>query len=119
MQTGIFLRYRDGNGVIIEPNIKNKVAELIPLLKENDNPVSFLRSHIEYAIESPRSVGNVSTWYAATLELYSQYEHCSESQISRDTNQAIIGLLELLTKGGNNSRFDWDSVRNYIISNIG
>ena len=33
MQTGIFLRYRDGNGIIIEPNIKNKVAELKPLLK--------------------------------------------------------------------------------------
>ena len=79
MQTGIFLRYRDGNGIIIEPNIKNKVAELIPLLKENDNPVSFLRSHIKYAIESPRSVGDVSTWCAATLELYSQYEHYRES----------------------------------------
>ncbi|WP_346748763.1 methylamine utilization protein MauJ [Prevotella jejuni] len=119
MQTGIFLRYRDGNGIIIEPNIKNKVAELIPLLKENDNPVSFLRSHIKYAIESPRSVGDVSTWCAATFELYSQYEHYRESRINRDTNQAIIGLLELLTKGGDNSHFDWDSVRNYIIGNIG
>ena len=44
MQTGIFLRYRS-DSVVIEPNIKDRVSELIPLLeKNNDNLVSFLQN---------------------------------------------------------------------------
>lgn len=118
MQAGIFLRYRSGV-TLIESNIKEKVASLIPLLEENnDNLISFLRKHIQYTTETEYGVANDSTWDAATLELFTQYERDGRNQVSGDTKRAIIGLLKLLITGDKDTRLDWDAVRGYLIDNI-
>ena len=118
MQTGIFLRYRS-DSVVIEPNIKDRISELIPLLeKNNDNLVSFLQKHINHTTEPEYSVVNNSTWDAATLELYTQYERRGENQVGEYTKRAIIGLLKLLTRGDKDTHFDWSVVRRYLIDNI-
>ena len=84
MKTGIFLRYINSNR-IIRPNIKDKVSELIPLLeKNNDNVISFLQKHIKHTPEPECSVEASSTWHAATLELYKQYERYSETQVDEN-----------------------------------
>lgn len=118
MKTGIFLRYINSNR-IIRPNIKDKVSELIPLLeKNNDNVISFLQKHIKHTPEPECSVEASSTWHAATLELYKQYERYSETQVDENTKRAIINLLKLLTEGDEDIRFDWNTVRSYLIDNI-
>lgn len=115
---GIFIRYRSGV-TVIEPNIKTKVAELIPLIQENNaNPVPFLRRHIKYTTVTEYGVDDSSTWDAAVLELYTSYERYDGNPVPEGTKRAILGLLKLLIIGDDNIRLDWDSIRAYIIENI-
>jgi len=115
---GIFLRYRSGV-TIINPDIKEKVTKLLPLLIENKtNLLPFLRMHLKYTSETEYGVDNESTWDAAVLELFSQYERYDGSPISEETKDALFGLLSLLIEGDENVQLDWNKIREYIIDNI-
>lgn len=115
----VFIRYRNGSLLLIEPNIKEKVSELIPTLEEDKDYAAAFRSIIKN-IDDGNGAGihPDSTWFNAARELYHTYERYDGNPVPENTQKALLGLFKLLAEGTPRTRLDWDKVRTYLIDNI-
>lgn len=115
----VFIRYRNGSLLSIKPDIKSKVAEIVPLLEQDNNYEKVLNGVIKgIADGSGWGVAPESTWGNTVKELFSINKRYSGNNPSDETVKALIGLLKILIEGDENTRIDWDKIRDYIIENI-
>lgn len=104
---------------MVDTDIKEKLTNLLPLLRENAaNIVPFLRKYIKYSVNPEYGVDKESTWDAAVLEIFTQYERYDGNPINEDTKQALLGLLDILIEGEGIVKIDWNKIRKYLVDNI-
>ncbi len=118
-EDSIFLRHRHGSPLLIKPDIKSKVSDLLQQLRENDDHNAVFRAAINDIQDgNGRGIHPESTWANATKELFERFERYYGRPISQAVKDALLGLLELLVEGDDDARFDWDKVRQHLIDNL-
>ncbi len=119
MKGSIFIRYRHGTLLFIEPDIKSKIVVLTKALKASLNHEQAFRELIkDIADGSGSGISPDSTWFQAARELYEGYKrYYSSTNVAEGTKIALLGLFELLAQGGD-ERMSWDKIRTYLIDNL-
>jgi hypothetical protein len=117
-EDSIFLRHRHGAPLLIGSDIKDKVSEILLLLRQNDDHKAVFRDVIKDIRDgSGMGVHPDSTWYQATRELFMRYERYYDSPLAMPSKEALMGLMELLVRDGD-VRLSWDEIRSYLIDNL-
>lgn len=113
IRTSIFVRYRNGFKLEIEPNIRETIKKLVNDLKVSENYKKTFNDTIKDINDgSGAGVHPDSTWQALVKELFELF-HCEgPSEVGKE----LINVLSKLTI--KSVEEIWDSVKTEIIDNV-
>jgi hypothetical protein len=117
-QNELFVRYRHGNKIIVQPDIGRKLRETVRLLEMDSNYKNIFSSLIEPINDggSGPGVHPESTWYAAIKEIFEVYEPHNKP-VSESLRLKIIGFLRLISDRRVVEN-KWDDIKAYIMEHI-
>ena len=112
----IFVRFRFGKRLDIEPNIKIGLkAGLEIFQKSKDLHKDFICAIEEIKDGSGSGIHPNSTWLALFREILENYSR--RSKLDEETKKCLIKLFELILKK-KSIQDNWDNIKEFIIKNI-
>jgi hypothetical protein len=112
----IFVRFRSGNRLDVEPDIAQKIRDIRnQLLANRDHRVVFRDKIIRSHDITPNTIQPECTWYAAVKEIFDAFEN--REPISDELRLLLLNLLELLGKR-RDIKNRWPQIRSFLLENI-
>lgn len=116
-EKGLFLRYRHGTKLIIQPNIKAKLHDLaVKLEKAPDYKELFRETILPINDGSGYGIHPDSTWEYCAREIFEMYERDNQP-VSSSKRLALISLLKLISDR-RSVKTKWNEIKTFVLDKI-
>lgn len=114
-EDSIFVRFRHGNKLFIQPNIRDALQKIAKELRDNPDHELIFKGLIENINDgSGLGIHPNSTWYTAVKEAFSRFER--DKTISQNAKEKLISFLELISTKISIEK-NWDNIKSFLIAN--
>jgi hypothetical protein len=116
-QESIFIRHRHGTRLYINPNIKDKIKELLAVLETNPDYKKMFKNEIKDISDgSGWGIHPESTWYCCVKEIFDNYDHFDA--MDEPTRILIIDLLKIISAPSKPADVWTEKLRPFLTKNI-